>query len=141
MFARRQEKPLKIGRIMETPKKVLITGGAGYIGSVLVPMLLEAGYSVTVIDNFFYNQTSLLDCCHNPKLSIIRGDARDRQLLEKHIQGKDYIIPLACLVGAPLCEQFPEEARSVNLNAIKLILELRSSGQKIIFPILSHHVF
>ena len=119
---------------METPKKVLITGGAGYIGSVLVPMLLEAGYSVTVIDNFFYNQTSLLDCCHNPKLSIIRGDARDRQLLEKHIQGKDYIIPLACLVGAPLCEQFPEEARSVNLNAIKLILELRSSGQRIIFP-------
>src|SRR3989344_1569181 len=119
---------------MQDSKSVLITGGAGYIGSVLVPMLLDAGYSVTVIDNFRYNQTSLLDCCSNPRLTIIRGDARDRQLLEKHMKGKDYIIPLACLVGAPLCEKLPEEARSVNLNAIKLILELRSPEQKIIFP-------
>ena len=119
---------------MQDSKNVLITGGAGYIGSVLVPMLLDAGYSVTVIDNFRYNQTSLLDCCSNPRLTIIRGDARDHQLLEKHMKGKDYIIPLACLVGAPLCEKLPEEARSVNLNAIKFILELSSPEQKIIFP-------
>lgn len=119
---------------MEDSKKVLVTGGAGYIGSILVPALLEAGYSVTVIDNFLYNQSSLLDCCHNPKLLVVRGDARDRQLVQKHIQEKDYIIPLACLVGAPLCDARPEEARSVNLNAIKLILELRSPGQNIIFP-------
>ena len=119
---------------MQNSKNVLITGGAGYIGSVLTSMLLDAGYSVTVIDNFRYNQTSLLDCCSNPRLTIIRGDARDHQLLEKHMKGKDYIIPLACLVGAPLCEKLPEEARSVNLNAIKFILELSSPEQKIIFP-------
>lgn len=119
---------------MEDSKKVLVTGGAGYIGSILVPMLLEVGYSVSVIDNFLYNQSSLLDCCHNPKLQVIRGDARDRQLVAEHMQGKDYIIPLACLVGAPLCDAQPEEARSVNLNAVKLILELRSPGQNIIFP-------
>ena len=119
---------------MQDSKNVLITGGAGYIGSVLTPMLLDAGYSVTVIDNFRYNQTSLLDCCSNPRLTIIRGDARDRQLVQKHIQEKDYIIPLACLVGAPLCDARPEEARSVNLDAVKLILELHSPGQNIIFP-------
>lgn len=114
--------------------RILVTGGAGYIGSVLVPVLLHEGHEVTVIDNFLYNQSSLLDCCFDPKLAIIRGDVRDRTLMERHIAGKDFIIPLAALVGAPLCDKFPDEATSVNLDAVKLILEIRRPEQKVIFP-------
>lgn len=114
--------------------KVLVTGGAGYIGSILVPELLKKGGAVTVVDNFFYNQTSLLDVCSNPRLTIIRGDARDAKLMAPAVKGQDFIIPLACLVGAPLCDKFPQEARAINLDAIKMILKLRSPRQKIIFP-------
>jgi nucleoside-diphosphate-sugar epimerase len=115
-------------------KNILVTGGAGYIGSVLVPELLRAGHAVTVIDSFLYRQPSLLDVCHNPNLTVIRGDARDEVLMQKHIPGKDFIIPLACLVGAPLCDRDPIAARTVNLDAITLIVRLRSPEQKIIFP-------
>lgn len=114
--------------------KVLVTGGAGYIGSILVPKLLEKGATVTVVDNFFYNQNSLLDVCYHPRLKVVRADARDDELMASQIKGQDFILPLACLVGAPLCEKFPQEARAVNLEAIKMILELRSPRQKIIFP-------
>lgn len=114
--------------------KVLVTGGAGYLGSILVPSLLEKGVEVTVLDNFFYNQNSLLDVCFNPRLTVVRGDARDKKLLSSLIRGQDFIIPLACFVGAPLCDKFPQEARAINLDAIKMILKLRSPQQKIIFP-------
>ena len=114
--------------------KILITGGAGYIGSVLTPELLNAGHKVTVVDNFLYNQTSLLDVCHNPDLEIIRGDARDAKLMSKLVPEADLIIPLAALVGAPLCDKFPHEATMTNLDAIKLILKLRKPNQKIVFP-------
>jgi len=115
-------------------KNVLVTGGAGYIGSVLVPELLRAGYGVTVIDNFMYGQTPLLDVCHDPHLEIVRGDTRDAKLMAKQLAGKDFIIPLACLVGAPLCDKDPIAARSTNLEAIEMLLRLRIKGQKIIFP-------
>lgn len=114
--------------------KILVTGGAGYIGSILVPAFLKRGYSVTVIDNFMYSQSSLLDCCCDPNLTIIRGDARDRDLLKKHLQDAEVIIPLACLVGAPLCAKFPQEAKSINLDSVLTLLELRAPHQKIIFP-------
>jgi nucleoside-diphosphate-sugar epimerase len=114
--------------------KILVTGGAGYIGSVLVPELLRAGHEVTVIDNFMYGQTPLLDVCHFPTLTIVRGDARDEELVKKHLAGKDFVIPLAALVGAPLCDKDPVTARTVNLEAVEMILRLRSPGQKIIFP-------
>lgn len=115
--------------------KILVTGGAGYLGSVLVPELLKNGHEVTVIDNFMYNQSSLLDCCHDKKLIIVRADARDRQLVSEHIKkGVDAIFPLACLTGAPVCNKYPSEAESINLNAIGMILELRSREQIIIFP-------
>lgn len=114
--------------------KVLITGGAGYIGSVLVPELLRAGHEVTVIDNFFYDQHSLLDVCHHDHLTVIRGDARDEELLKKHLSGKDFVIPLACIVGAPACDADPVAARTINLDAIRSILKLRNPAQKIIFP-------
>ncbi len=114
--------------------KILVTGAAGYIGSVMVPILLEKGHEVTVIDNFMYNQSSLLDCCHEEKLSIVRGDARDKELVAKHIKGVDAIFPLACIVGAPACDKDPVAAKSTNLDAIKTLLELRSKRQMIIFP-------
>jgi len=114
--------------------RILVTGGAGYLGSVLVPALLAEGHEVTVIDSFMYDQTSLLDCCHHERLSVIRGDARDQALVSRHLKRADVVIPLACLTGAPLCDQDPLEAKSVNLDAVKLLLSLRSSNQRVIFP-------
>jgi nucleoside-diphosphate-sugar epimerase len=114
--------------------KILVTGAAGYIGSVMVPVLLRKGYEVIALDNFMYNQASLLDCCYDPKLTIVRGDARDKALISKYLKGVDAIFPLACLTGAPLCAKDPVGARSTNLEAVKMILELRSRNQIVIFP-------
>ncbi|PIR87262.1 MAG: hypothetical protein COU11_01380 [Candidatus Harrisonbacteria bacterium CG10_big_fil_rev_8_21_14_0_10_49_15] len=114
--------------------KILVTGGAGYIGSVLVPELLSAGHEVTVVDNFLYGQTSLLDVCNYKTLTVVRGDARDEKLMAEHIKGKDFIFPLACIVGVPACDRDPVAARTVNLEAVQLILKLREPSQKIIFP-------
>src|SRR3989344_9591377 len=113
--------------------KILITGGAGYIGSVLTPELLKQGHEIIVIDNFMYNQSSLLDCCHYKTLKVVRGDIRNEKLISQYIKGMDFIIPLACLVGAPLCDKDPLAARNINLEAIKMILRLREPEQKIIF--------
>ena len=113
---------------------ILVTGGAGYLGSVLVPVLLAEGHRVTVVDNFMYAQTSLLDCCHDPKLTVVRGEARDKALIKKLMQKTDAVFPLACLTGAPLCARDPQGAEAVILDAVKMILELRSKNQVIIYP-------
>ena len=113
---------------------ILVTGGAGYIGAVLVPMLLEQGHAVTVIDNFLYGQTALLDCCHHERLSIVRGDVRNHTLVKTAMAVNDVIIPLACLVGAPLCAGQPETAAAVNFDAIAAMLRHRSRDQMILFP-------
>lgn len=114
--------------------KILITGGAGYIGSILVPALLQKNHSVTVIDNFMYSQSSLLDVCNNKNLKIIRGDTRDKLLMEREIKTADIIIPLACLTGAPLCAQKPQEAQSIILDAVKIIVGASSPSQMILYP-------
>lgn len=114
--------------------KILVTGGAGYIGSILVPELLKKNHEVIVIDNFIYNQTSLLDCCYNKNLIIIRGDVRNKNIIAKHLRNVDAIFPLACMTGAPLCEKDTIAAKTVNFEAVKMILELRSKEQVIIFP-------
>lgn len=119
---------------MASAKKILVTGGAGYIGAVLVPELLRAGHEVTVVDNFLYNQGSLLDVCNFKTLTIVRGDARDEAIIKKHIAGKDLIFPLACIVGAPACDADPVAARTINLEAVQMILRLRTPEQQIIFP-------
>ena len=113
---------------------ILVTGGCGYLGSILVPTLLREGNSVTVIDNFMYDQTSLLDCCIDPGLTIVRGDTRDEALIKKHMKSADAIIPLACLTGAPLCDQDPKGAESIILDAIRMMLKLSSKDQMVIYP-------
>jgi nucleoside-diphosphate-sugar epimerase len=114
--------------------KILITGGAGYIGSILTPLLLSKKFAVTVLDNFMYDQNSLLDCSHYKNFNIIRGDYRDKKTLQNALIGVDYIIHLAALVGAPLCEQNKIGAKTTNLDGVKLLLSLRKSNQKILFP-------
>lgn len=113
---------------------ILVTGGAGYIGSVLVPELLREGHNVTVVDNFSFGQSSLLDCCRYDSLTIVRGEVRDQDLMKKLVAKADVIIPLACLVGAPLCAQKPMEARSINLDAIKMLVDLTSKDQIFLSP-------
>jgi len=114
--------------------KILVTGGAGYLGSTMVPRLLQEGHQVVVLDNFMYNQTSLLDCCHHSDFSIIRGDTRNKTLLESLMKDADAIFPLACLTGAPLCAKDPQGAKAILLEAVELILKLKSKDQMVIFP-------
>ena len=114
--------------------KVLVTGAAGYLGSVLVGELLEAGHEVLALDNFRYRQSSLLGYCGHERFEVIRGDARDRELMAKCIRDADVVLPLACLTGAPLCQQDPVGSRTTNLDAVVMLLELRSRQQRIIFP-------
>ncbi len=113
---------------------ILITGGAGYIGSVLVPMLLAKGHRVTVLDSFLYRQASILDCCADRNLAVVNGDCRDEETVAGLLPGKDIIIPLAAIVGFPACLKDKTAAKSINCDAVKLIIKLRSPGQKIIFP-------
>lgn len=115
-------------------EKVLITGGAGYIGSVMVPTLLREGYDVTVVDNFYFNQNSLLDCCLDSSFHIIRGDCRNENLMRNAIEGMDYLIPLAAMVGFPLCKYDEIAATTTNLDAVKMLLRIRQPQQRIIYP-------
>ena len=119
---------------MNSTPHVLVTGGAGYLGSILVPTLLARGCAVTAVDNFMYGQTSLLDCCAYENFTIVRGDVRDERLMLPLLKKADVIMPLACLVGAPLCAQKPIEARSINLDAILLLLKNASKAQRFISP-------
>lgn len=114
--------------------KILITGGAGYLGSVLTPELLKLGHEVILVDNFMFNQPTLLDCCHYENLTVIRGDARDKSLISEQMKKVDVILPLACLTGAPICKKDPAAAQSVNFDAVKMILDIRSKNQIIVFP-------
>lgn len=114
--------------------KVLVTGGAGYLGSILVPELLDDGYEVTVIDNFMYKQTSLNHLCANPKFDIVRGDVRVETTMWPLLKKADIIIPLAAYVGAPLCNQDPIGASTTNKDAIFMMLKHLSKNQLVIMP-------
>jgi nucleoside-diphosphate-sugar epimerase len=113
---------------------ILVTGGAGYIGSVLVPLLLSKGHKVTVLDSFMYQQTPLLDCCVDENLTILRGDVRDTETVKKLVSKADAVLPLACLTGAPLCARDPFTAQAVNYEAVKSMAEMLSPNQIMIFP-------
>jgi len=115
-------------------KKILVTGGAGYIGSILVPQLLDLGHQVTVIDNFMYRQPSLAAVVPNPNFTLIYGDVRDYNLMKKLIATADVVIPLAAIVGAPACAKDPLTASSINKDATVWLFEQISSEQQIIMP-------
>jgi nucleoside-diphosphate-sugar epimerase len=119
---------------MASDLRILVTGGAGYIGSILVPTLLAHGHRVTVLDRFVFDDNSLLACCASPGFAVVRGDCRDEQTMASLLATHDVIIPLAGLVGAPLCASDPVAARSTNLGAIELLCRLASPAQRILFP-------
>jgi len=114
--------------------KILCTGGAGFIGSILVPELLSQGYHVTVLDNFIYHQNSLANICYHPNFEVIRGDTRDEQLVKQLVQKVDTIIPLAALVGAPACNQNQNTAHTTNFRAIVMMTRHLSTQQRILIP-------
>lgn len=115
--------------------KILVTGGAGYIGSVLVPALLAADHRVTVVDNFMFGQSSLADCCAYDSFDVVRGDCRDESLMRKLMADADGIIPLAALVGAPLCKLDPLATKTINQEAVEMICRLASPQQRILMPV------
>jgi len=117
------------------PHRILVTGGAGYLGSMMTRYLLDAGHSVTVLDNFMFRQTSLNCLCANDRFDVVSGDARDTDVLAPLCAKADIIIPLAALVGAPLCDADKLGAESINRDAIRDLIKLASPDQRILVPI------
>ncbi len=114
--------------------RILVTGGAGYIGSVLVAELLAQGARVTVLDNLMYRQQSLLDCCGQENFEFISGDICNDDLMADLLPRFDVIIPLAAIVGAPACDRNPAYAQRVNVEAQRLMIKKLSREQKVIYP-------
>lgn len=114
---------------------ILVTGGAGYLGSVLVPELLKLGHKVTVLDSFMFGQNSLADVCYMDNFNVVRGDSRDETLLKKLIKDVDIVIPLAALVGAPLCNRDEIGTITTNRDAIGTLSNVLSKEQRILMPV------
>jgi nucleoside-diphosphate-sugar epimerase len=115
--------------------KILITGGAGYLGSILTPTLLAQGHEVTVLDNFYFNQNSLLDCCQFEKFQVVRGDCREESIVKPLVARSDLIIPLAALVGVPLCNTDAIATKTTNQEAVEMICRLAGKQQWVIMPV------
>ena len=113
---------------------ILVTGGAGYLGSTMVPDLLNAGHKVRVLDNFTFKQASLNHVCYHPNLSVVKGDIRIESVIAPLMKKADVIIPLAALVGAPLCSLDPVGATTINHDAITLMLKHLSKEQIVLMP-------
>jgi nucleoside-diphosphate-sugar epimerase len=113
---------------------VLVSGGAGYIGSILIPVFLRKGFRVTALDNLVYGQTPLLDCCSDPNFQFIRGDICDFSLVNSLLPNFDVVIPLAAIVGAPACDRNRMLARLVNYDAHMNIIDKLSNDQRVVFP-------
>lgn len=116
-------------------ERVLVTGGSGYLGSVLVPHLLNEGYRVRVLDNFRHRQPSLLAHCLHDGFEVVRGDVREEAVLGEAMKDADWIVPLAAIVGAPACDRDTTAAVSTNVDAIRLLTKLRSRDQRVLFPV------
>ena len=113
---------------------ILVTGGAGYLGSTMVPDLLAAGHKVTVLDNFMYGQASLNHVCHNPNFDVVKGDIRIESTIVPLLKKADIVIPLAAYVGAPLCSKDPVGAQTINHDAILMMLKHVSKSQRVLMP-------
>src|SRR5258708_2516868 len=120
---------------MSESLSILVTGGAGYLGSIMVPALLAEGHRVTVLDNFMFNQASLNHLCAEPNFEVRRGDARDPEVLKPLLREADLVIPLAALVGAPLCNNDKVGAETINRDAILTLLQLASREQRVMMPV------
>lgn len=113
--------------------RVLVTGGAGYIGSHLVRRLLGAGHEVRVVDRLDYGGSSLLDCCECPRFSLTRGDIVDRAVLRPALRGADAVVHLAARVGFPACQRDPQDAVRSNVEGTRAILEESDPSQRLVF--------
>ncbi len=114
--------------------RILVTGGGGYLGSVLVPELLAGGNKVTVVDNFMYGQNSLAHACSHPNFEVVHADVRAEATMKPLVSAADIVIPLAALVGAPICEADPVGAATTNHEAILTMLSLLSPSQRVLMP-------
>jgi len=114
---------------------ILVTGGAGYLGSIMVPALLDAGHRVTVLDNFMFKQNPLAHVCAHPNFDVVRGDCRDEATLAPLVKGADVVIPLAALVGAPLCDIDKTAAATTNRDAVLTLTRMLSREQRIMMPV------
>ena len=113
---------------------ILLTGGAGYLGSTMVGYLLDEGHTVTVVDNFMFGEASLNQYCYHPNFDVVNGDIRVRDVMEPLVKVADVIIPLAALVGAPLCAKDPIGAKTINHDAIITMLDIVSPNQLVLMP-------
>ncbi len=120
---------------MSDKLNILVTGGAGYLGSILVPAFLDAGHRVTVLDNFMFKQNPLAHVCANPDFDVVRGDARDEALIKDLTRNADVVIPLAALVGAPLCNNDQVGTTTINRDAVVMLTKVLSKDQRILMPI------
>lgn len=120
---------------MSDSYSILVTGGAGYLGSTLLPALLASGHRVTVLDTFRFGQAPLNQLCADPNFDVVRGDARDPDVLKPLLGRADIAIPLAALVGAPLCDHDKVGAETVNRDAVKTLIRLAGRGQRILMPV------
>ena len=116
------------------PTHVLVTGGAGYLGSVLCLHLLQAGYKVTILDSLVHREQSLFHLCTNKNFEFVYGDVRDEDIMRQLLKSADVVIPLAAVVGASACDHDPYTALSVNFEAIQTLIRLRSTQQLIVYP-------
>ena len=114
---------------------ILVTGGAGYLGSVMVPELLKLGHNVTVLDTFMFGQTPLAEACHLDSFNVVKGDARDKTLMKSLVKDMDVVIPLAALVGAPLCNRDMIGTITTNRDAIQTLSDVLSPSQRVLMPI------
>ena len=121
---------MSMGRV-----NILVTGGGGFIGSVLCPSLLAGGYAVTVVDTFLHRMNSLAPCCADPNFAVHRADCRDERIMRDLVRDMDVVIPLAAIVGAPLCQRDQTGAISINRDAVLMLTRILSREQRILLPV------